>query len=181
MAARTQCDSGALEEGDLLMTSGDSKKKSQHLRSLKDEAMKFSVKEKRFMRLSLRFFRSHLLAFYLTSFFCPKFCFTVLQRTFSPGSCCQQLSWFAVIPYPYLFPQETLLQHCSICDFIIHKCSSFCRDYISYQWCTCGGISTKLYYIVLASFMTLSKGNIHWVGLKNMNVNLATFVCIAEV
>ncbi|XP_067229315.1 bMERB domain-containing protein 1 isoform X1 [Chanodichthys erythropterus] len=56
----------------------------------------------------------------------------------SKRSCCQQLSWFAVIPYPYLFPHETLLQHCSTCDFIIHKCSRFhfdcCFVPVAYLW-----------------------------------------------
>lgn len=70
VAAGTQCDSGALEEGDLLMTSGDSKNISQHQRSLKDEAMKLSVKEKWSMRLSQILslpFASFLANFFLLS------------------------------------------------------------------------------------------------------------------
>lgn len=89
--------------------------------------------------------------------FLPNFCISVknfvslyYKEHFvpSPGSCCQQLSWFAVIPYPYLFPHEALLQHCSTCDFITHKCSSFSRDSILtavlYQWHICGDISSEI-------------------------------------
>lgn len=137
---------------DLLMTPGDSKNMAwTNTRGFWKTKLWNSLWKNSCLCVSLILFRSYLLAFYLTSFFSVKNSVSLYYKEHfvpSPGSCCQQLSWFAVIPYPYLFPHETLLKHCSTCDFIIHKCSSFSRDSIStavsYQWRICGDISSEI-------------------------------------
>lgn len=169
VAAGKQCDSWALDEGDLLMTPGDSKNMAwTNTRGFWKTKLWSNLLKNRCLCFSLIFFHSHLVAFYPTSVFLSKILFhCITKNILCPLQGPAVSSSAGLLSFPTLI--FSLMRHCY--STAVPVTSSSINAQVSVEipfwllFCT-SGISVVTFLVKYP----LSKWNIQWVVLKSCSV-----------